>query len=75
MFDLYSLRCKPNLDSTEKRPKTGFLHMNHSGNFSRTIEKPGFFSEPNLRGACTQTLDSPVSLDPPCDKAGKASVR
>ena len=34
-----------NLDSTEKRPKTGFLHMNHSGNFRRTIKKPGFFSE------------------------------
>ena len=32
-------------DSTEKRPKTGFLHMNHSGNFRRTIKKPGFFSE------------------------------
>ena len=34
-----------NGDSTEKRPKTGFLHMNHSGNFRRTIKKPGFFSE------------------------------
>ena len=34
-----------NVDSTEKRPKTGFLHMNHSGNFGRALEKPGFFSE------------------------------
>ena len=36
-----------NNDSSEKRPKTGFLHMNHSGNFRRTIKKPGFFSELN----------------------------
>ena len=35
------------VDSTEKRPKTGFLHMNHSGYFGRTLEKPGFFSELN----------------------------
>ena len=32
-------------DSTEKRPKTGFLRMNHSGNFGRTLEKPGFFRD------------------------------
>ena len=42
-----TLYATDNEDSTEKRPKTGFLHMNHSGNFGRALEKPGFFSELN----------------------------
>ena len=44
-FMFYRKGTAPKGDSTEKRSKTGFLHMNHSGNFCRTIEKPGFFSE------------------------------